>query len=226
MEMMTIKKLFILLLVSSISGVVLSQDDDFGIWTGLESRHSITSRLDLELSGSFRTFTNSTTIDEIFAEGGLQYRFSRYFAVYGSYRLTDKYEDDSQYYLRHKLFLALKSSVPTGNITFSGRLMLQRTSNTYIEDDTDLTPYYTGRLKLKSYYNVPSFPLNPYIYAETFAPVSSGSGLTIGRNRFSGGMEFKINKKNSLELEYIFQRDYQPHLTDEHIISLNYKVKF
>jgi hypothetical protein len=49
---------------------------------------------------------------------------------------------------------------------------------------------------------------------------------TIGKNRYAAGAEIKIVKHNSAEIEYIFQRDYLPHLKDTKIISLNYIIKF
>jgi hypothetical protein len=225
-KMMMIKKLIIILLVSSISGIVLSQENDFGLWFQIDGEHVFTKKLDGQLSLALRTFDNSSRIDEVFAEGGLQYSFNKYFSAAASYRLTNKSEENFEYYLRHKVFLSVRSSVPVGNFIFSGRLMMQRTTKSYIEEEEDLSPKYTLRFKVRSYYNIPAFPLNPYLYCEFFAPFSSGSGLSIGKNRLSGGADFKINSRNSLQLEYIFQRDYQPHLSDENIISLSYKIKF
>jgi hypothetical protein len=224
--MMMIKKLLILFVISTISGVVLAQDDDFGLWFGLNAKHEILKNTDVELSGSLRTFNNSSRLDEAFLEGGIQYRFNKYFSTSASYRLTSRSEDNSEFYFRHKLFLSAKGMLPLGNFSFSGRLMLQRTTKTYIEDNGDLVSDYTGRFRLKSYYNIPSFPVNPYLYLETFTPLFSDSGFGIGKYRLSGGAELKINRKSSMELEYIFQRDYKPDLANEHIISINYKIRF
>jgi hypothetical protein len=226
MPMMTIRKLSIILFFILLPVAARSQDDDFGVWTSLEARYGFSKRINLEVSGSFRTFQKSSKLDEVFAEAGVNYRLNKYLGFAASYRLTDRYEYDGGYYFRHKLFLSVRSVVPAGNFTFSGRAMIQLATKTFIEDESDLSPIYTGRFKLKASYNIPAFPVNPYIYGETFIPLSQVSGLTFGKNRFSGGAELKINKRNSIDLEYIFQRDFLPHLSNEHIISVNYTFKF
>jgi len=53
----------------------------------------------------------------------------------------------------------------------------------------------------------------------------SGETRTIEKNRFAAGIEFAIAKRHSIKAEYIFQRDYLPHLSDINIISINYNIK-
>ena len=223
-KMMT-RKITLAALLLLLPLLTRAQDDNFGLWGSLELKYGLSKKIDLLGSGSVRT-TGTSRIDETFAEAGIQYSFSKYLAASFAYRLADRYEDDASYYFRHRLSAAVKTSLPVNRFTFSGRLMFQRTTKTYIEDDSDLDARYVGRLKVKSYYNIPSCPLNPYIYAEIFVPVNNGSGFTSSKNRFSAGAELKINRHNSLEMEYIFQRDYLPHLTDKNIISVSYNFKF
>jgi len=223
--MMT-RKWTIMILFLLLPNIVRSQDDDFGTWASLEARYGLSKKFSLEVNGALRTFKNSSTIDEGFVEGGINYKVNSYLGISASFRLIDKYEYDGGYYFRHKFFVAVRPSLPVGRFTFSGRAMLQRTTKTYIEDDADLSAVYAGRFKLKAYYNIPAFPLNPYVYCETFVPLSSGYDRKISKNRFSVGAELKLNKRNSIELEYIFQRDYLPHLSDMNIISVNYAFKF
>jgi len=223
--MMT-RKWTIMILFLLLPNIVRSQDDDFGTWASLEASYGLSKKFSLEVNGALRTFKNSSTIDEGFVEGGINYKVNSYLGISASFRLIDKYEYDGGYYFRHKFFVAVRPSLPVGRFTFSGRAMLQRTTKTYIEDDADLSAVYAGRFKLKAYYNIPAFPLNPYVYCETFVPLSSGYDRKISKNRFSVGAELKLNKRNSIELEYIFQRDYLPHLSDMNIISVNYAFKF
>jgi hypothetical protein len=35
-----------------------------------------------------------------------------------------------------------------------------------------------------------------------------------------------VLRRSSLEAEYIFQRDYKPDISNEHVISINYIFKF
>jgi len=224
--MMIKRKLSLISLFLLLAAVSHSQDDDFGVWVNMTVRHGIIKNLDAELSGSIRTINNSSQIEQTFIEGGLQYDLSKYFSLSGYYRLINSLENDSKYYFRHRFALDFQGSVPVRNFSFSARARLQMTTKTYIEDDEDLKPYYYGRIKVKGAYKIPSFPLKPYLYYEPLVPLSSGSGFQIDRHRISAGAELQISMKSILELEYIFQRDYQPHISDINIASITYKLKF
>jgi hypothetical protein len=226
-KMMTMIKRFLLLfLLILFGGSCYSQDDDFGIWIGIDATHKLGKNLDAELSGCVRTFDNTSKIEQSFLEAGIQYDLNKYFSLSGSYRITSNLENDSKYYFRHKLFLDAKASVPLGNFSFSCRARLQRTTKTYIEDEEDLEPGYLCRLKLKADYNIPSSPLKPYIYCEPFVPVFTDSRYKISKNRISAGFQLRITRKSSLDAGYIFQRDYQPKIADENIVSVAYQFKF
>jgi hypothetical protein len=224
--MMMIKKTFLLLIFIFLAGISFSQEDDFGVWVGLSAKYKLKNNLEADFSGCLRTFNNSSRIEQSFLEGGLQYSLNKYISFSGSYRLISKLEDNTKYYFRHKFFLDIKGKIPAGNFSFSARARVQRTTKTYIEDDEDLVSKYYSRMKFEAIYNIPGLPVNPYIYCEPFIPVFSDRRFTISKNRLSAGVELKVTRKTSLEAEYIFQRDYQPDMADEHIISINYTIRF
>src|SRR5450759_1175193 len=226
MVMMMTKKPCIILFSLFLSAVAFAQKKDFGIWYGVSAEHKVTKKIEIDFSTNIRTFNNASKIEEAFLEGGLTYNLKKYFAIVGSYRLTENIEDNNSYYFQHKMMLDVKGNLGLGNFSFSGRLRFQTRVKTYIKDENDDHPNYTGRIKLKAVYKTPTFPVNPYIYIESFCPMFSANSGTIGKNRFSAGMEFRITNRQSVELEYIFQRDYQPHLSDINIISINYNIKF
>jgi len=216
--------LIILILFLPLS--VFSQKKDFGIWYGISAEHKLSKKLVIDLSTNIRTFENASKIEEAFIEGGASFNLNKYLSFAGSYRLTKSLENNNSYYLRHKYFFDLKGSLPVGDFTLSCRLRYQTLIKNYIQHEVDKYPSYTGRVKLKLVYHTKTFPVNPYIYIESFCPMFSRYSGTIGKNRYSAGLEFKITKRQSVETEYIFQRDYQPHLSDINIISLNYNIKF
>lgn len=224
--MMMTKKWIIVLFSLFLPLASSAQKKDFGIWYGASAEHKLTDKLEIDLSANIRTYNKAVKIEEAFLEGGLAYNLNKYFTVAGSYRLIKSIEDDNSYYFRHKVFLDFKGNLPVGNFRFSGRLRFQNRVKTYIEDDEDQYPEYTGRIKFKALFKTPSFPVNPYLYAESFLPLFSEKSGKIGKNRVAAGLEYSIAKRHSVEAEYIFQRDYLPHLSDINIISVNYKIKF
>jgi hypothetical protein len=226
MMMMTIRKFLILFITLLLTGSVFAQDKDFGIWYGVSASHKINKKIGVNLSADVRTFNKAAKIDEAFIEGGLTYDFNKYLEAAGNYRLSKSIENNNSYYFRHKFFLDLKGTAPVGNFSFSARLRFQSRTKTYIKNADDLNADYAGRIKLKAVYKTPVFPINPYIYAETFTPMFSNKTRSIEKIRYSAGLELKIAKKQSVELEYIFQRDYLPDISDLNIISVGYGIKF
>lgn len=226
MMMMMIKKCFILLFLIVLPFTLFSQNKDFGIWYGISAEHKLAKKLELDISANIRTFSTASKIEEAFLEGGLTYNLKKHLSVAGSYRLSKNIENNNSLYYQHKMFLDLKGSLSLGKLNFSGRLRFQARTKTYITSESDKLPDYTGRIKFKALFKTQTFPVDPYIYAETFCPMFSDKSGTIGKNRFSAGIEIRVLKKHSVDLEYIFQRDYQPHLSDINILSVNYDIKF
>ncbi len=221
-----IRKICFLFLILSLSFAAFAQDKDFGIWYGISASHKLNKKLELNLSTELRTFRNAAKIDEVYLEGGLEYDFNKYLAVGGSYRVSKSIEDNNSYYFRHKFLIDLKGKIPAGNFEFSTRLRFQTRTKMYIRNEQDEHPDYNGRIKLKAVYKTPVFPVNPYIFTELFCPMFSDKTRTVEKIRYSAGLEFKIVKNHSAEIEYIFQRDYLPHISEINIISLNYNIKF
>jgi hypothetical protein len=223
--MMMIKRLYTSIILYFLSVAVFGQDKDFGIWYGVSAEHKLNKKLEIGLSANIRTFNNASKIEEAFLEGGISYSFTRHLAIAGYYRLTDEIENNNLYYYQHKIFLDIKGNVPVGNISFYGRFRFQTTTKTYIKEESDNHPDYTARIKVKAVYKTPAFPIDPYVYIESFCPIFQEMIRTIEKNRFAGGIAFSIATHHTAEIEYIFQRDYLPHLSDINIISVNYIIK-
>ncbi len=224
--MMMIKRWALLIFALLIPAAAGAQDDDFGIWYSANVKAGVTQKIDAEICAELRTFNNAGKVEQGFLETGLEYKLTDYFSVEGAYRITSAFEDDSKYHFQHKFFLGLKGNVKLGNFTIQGRFRFQARVRTYLEEVEDKYPDYTGRFRLKTTYRTPSFPVNPFVYFETFIPMNKEPERFIGKNRYAGGIEYKISKKHSVEAAYIFQRDYLPGINDEHIINFGYNFKF
>ena len=221
-----IKTFYISLLVLIITNSAFCQEHDFGIWYGLNTKLSLNKKYEIDLSAMIRTIDNGSQIDQAFMEGGIACKFSKYFSVAGSYRITNNLEDNSEYHIRHKFLIDAKGSLPLNDFTFSTRLRLQMQTRTYIEDVGDKASNYTCRVRFKCLYNIPKFPVNPYVCFESFSPLFENSERFIEKKRYTAGFEYKIVKKHSIEAEYIFERDFLPRLSDISIASVSYNLKF
>jgi hypothetical protein len=202
------------------------QDSAFGIWYGVNAEYEINKKFEIDLTGNLRTYDQGKNIEQSFIEGGLTYKFNKYFSTSLAYRFTEKIERDENFYPRHKLFFAFKGTLPAGNFIFSSRLMLQYQNKTYIEKLSDEIPEYGLRFKLKTIYRIPSFPVNPYLFYESFSGLNGVSSHVIDKDRFSAGFELKISRIHSVEIGYILQRDFEPKKYNLNILSLNYNLRF
>jgi hypothetical protein len=223
---MKIKWLSIWILILIFPQAIFSQTKDFGMWFGLNAGYSINKKWEINLTANLRTFRNISKIEQSFLELGGSYKVNKTLSFAGSYRFIDYLESDSEYHLRHKWFADTKISVPLNDFSFSARFRLQIQSKTYLKNIDDRLSGYVGRIKLKVQYNIPKFPVNPYMSFETFSAIFEKSERVLGKIRFTTGVEYKIFKKQSIEAEYIFQRDYLPHVYDMNILSLTYNIKF
>jgi hypothetical protein len=225
MMMMTTRKWYPAILLIFLQLTAYSQEKDFGIWYGITAEHKLSGKLIIDLSADIRTFNNAGKIDETFLEGGITYGLNKNFAIAGSYRLSDNIENNNSYYFQHKFFLDFKGNIALGNFSFNGRLRFQTRTKTYFKDVSYDHPDYRGRIKIKLIYKTPTFPVNPYLFAETFTPMFSDRTRTIEKERLGAGMDLSIVQNHSVSVEYIFQRDYLPHLSDLNIISITYNIK-
>lgn len=224
MMRMMIKKAALFLFLLSSYCLSYSRNDDFGIWYNASGEIKIMKRLDLEITGCVRTFKNASKVDELFVEAGLGYKLNKYIAVGGAYRFGEFFEDDDSYHPRHKWFADVTGKLPIGDLKISGRFRFQQRFKTYFEDEEDKIPVSHARIKVKAFYNISSFPVNPYVSTEVFCPMFTGAERNIDKNRFMLGLEYNISKKHSIDIEYMFQRDFLPHIKDINIISVEYKI--
>ncbi len=203
-----------------------SQNNDFGIWYGVNAEYSLKKKLSFILETEVRTFNNASEIGEVFLEGGVGYKFNKHLSAAGSYRITNNLENDNEYHIRNKWIAEIKGDESIGHFNFSGRFRFQRQTRTYFESIYDKFPRSYGRIRLKAEYKTPSFPINPYIYFETFFRMFEQSEKRFNKDRYAIGFEYKLTKRQSVEAEYFFQRDYLPHISGINIISLEYNLKF
>ncbi|HPA86651.1 MAG TPA: DUF2490 domain-containing protein [Bacteroidales bacterium] len=220
-----IKKPALILLLVCQTAIIIAQEKDFGIWYTIAAEKEIVKNLDLGVDFNLRTYHDAGEIDEGFFDLGLDYKINKTLGVAVSYRYTKAREDDEEYHTRHKWFADLKAKTTFGDLDLSGRVRFQQRHKTYFEDENDRESKEHIRLRLKASYDIPSFPLNPFLSSELFLPVFDHVTRTVDKQRFSGGFEYNISKKHAIELEYTFQRDFFPKETNMNIISVGYNIK-
>ena len=221
------KKFFILLILIFYPLTdLLCQDKDFGLWYEIAAGKSFSKKFSVEGSTVVRTYKDGSTVEQAFMQAGASYDPNKYLGFTGSYRIGNYVGDDHYYHIRHKWLADIKGTLPLGRFSLTARLRLQFLLRGQEEAEFDPEAEYDGRFRIKGQYRIPDFPVDPYVSFETFTPLFSGSDKLVEKSRSTAGVDIKINKRNKLFTEYIYERDVTPDLKIMNIISLGYTYKF
>jgi len=226
MMKMMIKKALLLVFLLLVAQISSAQDNDFGIWYSATTELKLVKNLEFDFDLNLRTFDNASRIEEAFFDIGLTYKINKYLSAAASYRFTEFNEKNDTFYPRHKWFADLKGKTTLGDFDISARLRFEQRFKTYYKDENDKEPQEHLRIKPKILYDIPSFPVNLYIASELFFPVFNEDKKNLDKVRYIAGLEYNITKKQSVELDYTYERDSYPRLSGMNIISVNYNFKF
>lgn len=220
--------------------------DDFGTVLSVEGTHRFNKKFSVEAEVEMRTRDDVKTVDRW--SGGVQasYKMLSWLKASAGYTYlednNEKYNDSmskkAEYWgPRHRFNVSLTGSWRVGNFDLSLRERWQYTyrpemtvdrirmsDGAVLEDDKT----YSGKGKnvLRSRasveYKIQDFPITPFVSVEAF------NAWKLEKIRYTAGGEYKINKKNTVELYYRYQHvnDDSEEEPNRHVIGLGYKFRF
>ena len=233
------------LLLLAVLQTANAQDPDFGVWTSLTVKKKLTKGLNLVAEGEYRSRDHVKATERWSGSLGIDYRIWRFLKAEAGYtyihsqqpgRQTKKGNIIPAYWSpRHRMNVSVSGSLDWGRFSFSLR---ERWQYTYRPerlvaklDEDGKTPkadeVVNGkgknvlRSRLKAEYDIAQCPFTPYVSGELY---HSGNGLE--KTRWTVGTEYKINKKNALELYYRYQDEKEDEEMDGHVLGIGYTIKF
>jgi hypothetical protein len=218
-------KFFLVFLINFISLSVFPQNNDFGIWYSGNVSYEFLKNTEIGVEACLRTNMNASHIDQFFISSGVSYKFNKYVSLSGNYRWILKDEAYNLYFSRHRFYTDLKLSYPINNFKLSTRARFQTQYKQYADEAKDKLPDYYCRIKAQVFYNWPFSPINPYVSVEWFYPLNNYAVKYANQKRLAGGIEYKFNKRHSIDAEFIFQREYLPGVSDMGILSFSYNLE-
>lgn len=230
-----------------------AQSDDFGLWTSLEAEKRINKKLSIGLEAEMRTRDDVSTISRW--SGGLDVgykivkglKFSAGYMFLYDNNLRQSFHSDgtlnkeAKYWgARHRFQVSLTGEKGFGNFDVSLRERWQYTYRPektvgerwdYDDEDWDgVAKTYRGkgknvlRSRLQVEYRQKGLPLGPYVSVEMF------NAWAVEKMRYTAGVDWKINKQNTVGLYYRYQHvrndaevDAEP---NTHVLGISYKFKF
>jgi hypothetical protein len=222
------KKFFIFCFALVVSGTALySQNyDDAGLWTTINLEKKLKNNFSIFLTEEFRLKENFSMINLFYTDVGVSFRPASILKIALAYRFTQKYQLDDSYSLRHRAMLDITLRKKFANTTLSYRHRLQTELIDVQSSERGPVPEWYSRSKVEAKYDFGK-KYRPFASLELryqfFNPRDVESDQTWHRYRAALGMEYELNKKNTMGLYYLIQHEWNVSLPDNlYIIGLEY----
>lgn len=209
----------------SVSMATKAQVNDAGAWLGLGLEKKITQAASINVEVESRFGENLSTIDSYFVDASAHYDLTSFLRVSGHYRFSRKHQLELFYRNRHRFNLDATLKHKFENIEVSYRLRGQ-TQYTSVHSKLDgKVPTNQIRNKLAVNYSFDK-PYEPYVWGELFYGISAEQSA-MRRARVGAGIKYRVDKRNSLNLAYLVQRDMnRSNPVTDYVLSLNYGFAF
>lgn len=211
-------------LIVSLTGLK-AQVNDAGLWTNLSLEKKITKDLDLLFTEEFRFNENLTELGSFFSDIGAEYKIYKGLKAGLFYRYTNKRRVDDSYSQAHRIYadVAYKHKIKRFEIGYRVRFQVQYKD--VRSGETGPLPEWYMRQKLHLSYNTRS-RFDPYLDGEIWY-LFSPEWSRFDNYRLSAGIVTRITKNHSLDLGYIFQKEFNINSPEtDYILFLGYKISF
>jgi len=201
---------------------------DMGLWTTFSLEKEFTKKLAAGFDQEFRLRENLTRLNLFYTNPYVTYRITKRIKAGLGYRVIEKYMYKQQNFsFRHRLMFDLSYKYKIKEFTLSYRARLQGEVKDYNTEELGKVPEYFWRNKLDVKYDFGK--ISPHIGCEVRYqiedPRNPSSNYGFHRARTYAGLDYKINKTNSVGIMYLLQQEYD--IDDPgtgYIVGLEYSV--
>lgn len=189
------------------------QSNDAGMWATLTLQHSFTKKINLVIDQEFRLKENYQRINLFYTNIGIDYKLSKFLKISTTYRNIQKKRLDETYSFRHRLLLDVTAKKKLQKFTLSERVRYQIEVKDLYTSKKGKLPEQFLRFKtdLKFAANEKVIPyFSCELRYQIRDPRGDGSRYNEAFHRVRNvlGIEYQINKKNSVNLYYLIQSEF------------------
>ena len=196
--------LFAVLILFFINSI--AQINDAQMWTEVGVIKKINKKFRLELQQSVRLRQNVTQIDKYFTEFGVKYSLTKKMQFGASYRFEEEKRLEEYFSIRHRLSVDASYKQKINNLTLRLRTRFQAKFYDFHSSEAGSIPENHVRIRLKASYKFAEFPVTPSFAAEFYYATNGITKNSIDKYRFTLGGKYKINKRNTVALNYRLQK--------------------
>lgn len=199
------------------------------LWTSAEVSKKIVGGLNGFGMVEYRTHAGMSSTERWAGTLGFDYKICDYLKATAAYVYihshTEAKGDTPCYWLpKHRGYFALTGSYSWNNFTFSLRERYQDTYSTekvLATKTLEAKHKHTLRSRVEAKYAISKINLTTYMSCELHNFVAEG--MKLEETRWTAGVSYKLDKKNSVELYYRFIDEVEK--VDNHVIGIGYKLK-
>lgn len=205
---MKLRSYFLFLILFFVPGLLplVAQVNDAGMWIGLDLEKKLGNGLTLQFSDEIRMNENISEVGTWFNEIGLDYKINKMISASIAYRLIQKRRVDDSYSTRHRYLINLNFKEKFGNFNFTFRTRYQSQYTDVLSSENGKSPDNYVRTRMVVKYDA-NRKYTPFLSGETFFYLNHPEGVVFDNYRVSGGISYEWNKKSSLNLGYMMDRE-------------------
>jgi hypothetical protein len=203
---------------------------DFGVWTKAGLEYKLNDKLNLSFSEGLRMRENTTRLNSLYSELGLEYKIVKGIKTSLSYRSMQRLEKENYFSYRHRFAWDVNCKYTNGRFTLGYRHRLQTGVRKYYTSKLGKIPAwnYRHRFQVKYEYNK---RIEPFISAEVNFQLYDARQMMFNnaanRLRYQLGTDIKLNAKSSISIYYMIQDEFNTEKeTDQYILGIEYSYKF
>ncbi len=203
---------------------------DAGMWATLSIQHALNKKINLVIDEEFRIKENYQRINLFYTNVGIDYKVNKFLKISPTYRTIQKKRLDGNYSYRHRLMLDVTVKKKIKKITLSERVRYQIEVQDFYTSKKGKFPEQYLRLKTDVKYDIDK-KITPYYSIEFRYQIRNTRGdgpvYDNGFHRVRNvlGAEYEINKKNSINLYYLFQTEFDISTPESiYILGIGYSL--
>ncbi len=206
-----LKKLILLIFAFYVCGntTFAATDQDAETLWGAEITKKFKKSLELSLEEELRTKDFINEIDRLSTSFGVTYNHPDFkdLKVSVNYNFLNYFENNYIEENRHRVSAHLQYKYSFGGFDFSLRTRFQATFRDETLGNYKVNPKYIWKNRIGVAYKIYGTPYEPYFNLEVSNPVAHPDENQINRLRYKLGCEYRVNKKNALDLFVRYTQD-------------------
>lgn len=198
----------------------LPAQDGPGLRTGIGLKKNLTKKWSISAEVQTRFNGNISYLQTYLGELGVSYKITKGLEASACYRYTYRRKDETKKFKeRHRYYADLSYGRKTGPVKLEYRIRYQHQfkdndlgqaefDNSYLRNKLEIQPVIRGKF-------------TPYFSADLFYRI----GSQIDQLRPKAGIEYKINKKNKVDVSIFKDIDLSGNEKYGPVLGLNYKIR-